>query len=233
MEKQLQVVGYVRVSSQIQAKEGISLEAQKDKIAQYCQLNDAKLLKIYSDNGVSGAKAANRKGFQDAIKLAIDKKAAFVCWDLSRFSRSTQEALKYSDLLAKVGADLVLLKEKIDTTTANGRLIFSIMSALNQFERELGGERTRTALQYRRSQGKKIGGHVPFGYDVEVDGILIPNKPEQRVIRTILRLYEEEHTYSFIADYLNKQGKTTKNGGKWYIQSVKNVILYNKKYGNE
>ncbi len=124
MEKtKIKAVGYIRVSTFRQADQGVSLDAQKEKINNWIAFKDAELIEIFSDNGISGT-SNNRPGFHKAIETAIKHKAAFVCYSMSRFCRSIKETLNFVESLEKAGVDLVSLVENFDTTTANGKLIF-------------------------------------------------------------------------------------------------------------
>lgn len=91
-------------------------------------------------------------------------------YSLSRLARSTKDAIAISDRLAKSGADLVSLSDRIDTTTATGTMAFRLLSAIAEFEADLVAERTKRALGHLRSQGKRISGRIPYGYDLATDG---------------------------------------------------------------
>ena len=222
-EKQILAVGYVRVSTNGQVENGISLPAQEAKIRAWAEANDAELLNIFHDQGMSGSKA-DRPGLLEALQLVRERKAALVVYSLSRFSRSTRDTLRIADMLNKAGADLVSLSERIDTTTAAGKMVFRMMAVLNEFERDQISERTRMALSHRRSQGKKLGGIVPYGYTANGEGNLTENPTEQQVIHRILRRNGVGWNLAKIARWLNDNDIVTKTGKQWYPQTVKNVI---------
>lgn len=217
------VVGYIRVSSLEQKEDGISLAAQKQKIQQWAELNEHPLLSIYSDEGISGTKT-NRVGLNAALDLACEKQAVFVVYSLSRFSRSTTDTLRFTSRLQKAGGELVSISEQIDTLSAAGKMIFRVLAVLNEFESDLGSERTKVALDYRRSQGLKTGGHIPYGYYVDEDLRLHPLQAEQQVINQIKAFRQDGKSYAFIVRYLNENNVSTKTGGKWHIQTVKNIL---------
>ena len=83
-------IGYIRVSTEQQADEGISLEAQKAKIAAWCEINDYQLAQVYVDAGISGKSMDKRTGLQDAL-AATKKDNALVVYSLSRLARSTKD----------------------------------------------------------------------------------------------------------------------------------------------
>ena len=112
-----QAIGYIRVSTEQQANEGVSLEAQKAKIAAWCVTNGYELVNVFVDAGISGKSMDKRPGLQDAMK-SLKKGMALVSYSLSRLARSSKDALSIGETVAKRKADMVSLSEQIDTTTA-------------------------------------------------------------------------------------------------------------------
>src|ERR1700722_7189304 len=107
-----QAVGYVRVSTEGQAQEGVSLDAQRAKIEAWTKLNGYELHAVHVDAGLSGGRADNRPALQRAIDEACQLKAALVVYSLSRLARSTRDTLGISERLDRAGAGLVRLSEK-------------------------------------------------------------------------------------------------------------------------
>ena len=106
-------IGYIRVSTQQQAEEGVSLEAQRAKIEAWCVINDYELTNVYCDSGISGTKS-DRPELLAALEHTT-KDTALICYSLSRLTRSTKDMLQLSEELNRKGANLVSLTEKIDT----------------------------------------------------------------------------------------------------------------------
>lgn len=221
-DKTIKIVGYCRISA---AKENdVSIPAQKSKIRQWAKLNDAEMLAMFDDNGISGTKT-NRPAFQQAFELAIREKAIIVTYSLSRFGRSTVDILNNINKLTKSGAGFVSLSENFDTTTAAGNLVLTIFAALAEFESKVGGERTKAALDHRKARGLKTGGHMPFGYDVDSNLKLIPNPAEQKVITYIRQMHARGKNMLWIANRLNERGiSTKKQGGRWFAQQIKKIL---------
>jgi len=216
-------IGYVRVSTEDQANGGVSLDAQRAKVEAWADLNGYELVDIHTDAGISGKRADNRPGLQDALK-DIGKGEALVVYSLSRLARSTRDTLDIADQLDKRGADLVSISEKIDTTTAAGKMVFRMLAVLNEFERDQVSERTRTALQYKRSRGEKTGGDVPYGYDL-VDGRLVKNRREQKAIRLIGELRAKGYSLRAIGKELEAKGYRTKRGkATWNPKTVSTIL---------
>lgn len=218
-------IGYIRVSTIGQATDGVSLDAQAAKMAMWADLNDYELTHVYSDTG-TGKRSDNRADFQAALDDACKSGAALVVYSLSRFARNTRETLEYSERMEKAGADLVSLSEKIDTTTAAGKMVFRMLAVLAEFERDQISERTRAALQYKKSQGQRISGRIPFGKDLAADGItLVDNPQEQRVIELIRELRADGLSLRAIAAELERRELATKTGGvKWQASTIQSIL---------
>jgi site-specific DNA recombinase len=219
----MKAIGYIRVSTQGQVDEGVSLEAQKSKIKAWCEVNDYELVNVYTDAGISGKTMANREGLLRALD-AVDRDVALVTYSMSRISRSTREMLSLADKLEKKGADLVSLTEKIDTTTAAGKMVFRMLAVLNEFERDQVSERTKAALAHKKTKGERIG-TVPYGFGLDDDGVaLVKNTQEQTILKSIQLLRGEGYKLREITEQLNRDGLLTRRGSEWRVQYVHNLL---------
>jgi site-specific DNA recombinase len=216
-------VGYVRVSTAGQAAEGVSLEAQRARIEAWAKVQGVELLAVHVDAGLSGSKADNRPALQAALAQACRKRAALVVYSLSRLARSTSDALAIFGRLGKAGADLVSLTESIDTTTASGKMIFGVLSVLNEFERDLIAERTRTALAHLRGQGRRVSGRAPYGYAF-ADGAVVPDVEEQGVVEEIRTLRALGLSVRKIAVALDEKGVPTRGAASWRPNLVHSIL---------
>ena len=215
---------YVRVSTAGQAIDGISLEAQESKARSYCEAAGMDVAAVYTDAGISGKDMKHRPGLLAALEHTCKSKGALVAYSLSRLARSTRDALDIADRLDKAGADMVSLSEKIDTTSAAGKMVFRMLAVLAEFERDLTAERTTAALHHLKAQGKRISGHIPFGYDLNPEtGDLIPNQVEQEAISLIRTMRAEGRTYQAIIEALEERGIRAKEGGKWHPSAIRNI----------
>ena len=219
----MKAIGYVRVSTQGQVEDGVSLDAQEAKVRAWADLNGAAEVVIFRDEGISGKRSDNRPGLQDAL-AAVGKGDALIVYSLSRLSRSTRDTLALSDLLTKKEADLVSLSEKIDTTSAAGKMVFRLLAVLSEFERDQISDRTRFALAHKRTLGEKTGGSVPYGFRVRA-GKLYPIPAEQKAVRLILDLAAAGESLRGICRKLEGAGVARKNGSRtWHPQSVLRII---------
>ena len=214
-------IGYIRVSTEQQVDEGVSLEAQKAKIVAWCKANDYDLANVYMDAGISGKSMDKRTGLADALK-AVKKDMVLVVYSLSRLARSTQDTLSIADGINKAGADLVSLTERIDTTGAMGKMMFTLMAAFNQLERDVTSERTKAALQHKKAKGEKYS-TTPFGYEA-IEGRLIEVKAEAQIVANIMQQRQSGSTLVEIATHLNANGIQGKKGGKWHASTVRYLI---------
>jgi len=215
------VVGYIRVSTEGQVEDGVSLDTQREKIEAWAKLHDEAEIVIYEDAGVSGASMEQRPGLQNALREACRRKAALVVYSLSRLARSTRDTLSISDRLSKSGAELVSLSERIDTTSASGKMIFRLLAVLAEFERDQISERTRAAMAHLRNSGRRISRFAPYGWDFDDDGeLLVRNLAEQKVMARMGRLRAQGLTFQEIAHRLTAAAVPTKHGGAPWTAKV-------------
>ena len=227
----MKAVGYARVSTDGQVTDGVSLEAQQARIRAWCEANDYSLMGVHIDAGLSGSRSDNRPALQASLNAACKNKAALIVYSLSRLARSTKDAIVISERLAKNGADLVSLSERIDTTTAAGKMVFRMLAVLAEFERDQVAERTRGALAHLRNKGKRISGKIPYGYDLALDGVsLMSNPKEQSGLQLIQRLRAKGLGRRRIAAQLTRRGIPTKSGSSWSPQTVASILRRAKMY---
>lgn len=219
------VIAYVRVSTTGQAEDGVSLDAQAAKIAAYCSLHDGELVATYTDAGLSGSRADNRPALQEAIDHVCKIGGCLVVYSLSRLARSTKDTIEIAERLSRADADLVSLSEKIDTTTAAGKMVFRLLAVMAEFERDLISERTTTAMQHKKAKGERVGA-IPVGYVLAADGVtLVPDDNQQEAIELIRQLREMGLSMRAIADELTRRGVPTKQGGTTWKHSTVQRIL--------
>lgn len=218
----MKALGYVRVSSEEQAKEGVSLEAQKAKIKLYAELKDLDLIGIVEDAGIS-AKNLKRPGVQRVLEMARNKEVdAVIILKLDRIFRNTVDALQTSAELDKWGVALHSIQENLDTKSAMGKFFFTLTAALAEMERNIVSERTEMALQHKKSKNERVG-HIPFGFHLADDGIhLEEDENEQWILREIKILKDQGLSLRKIADELNNR-EIQNRGGIWNHVSVKRV----------
>ena len=215
---------YLRYSPRPNADESLSLETQRDRCTAMCASRGLTILETFEDAATSAA-TDDRPGFQLAIAKACKKKACLVVYAISRFARSTQDCLHYAKLLNAAGAHLVSVTEPIDTTTAHGTLVFSILAALSQFERQLTAERTSDAMLRHQAAGRRMSYHVPYGYMPDPDDTsgIVPNDYEQGIARWIIAQHDGGISLREIARLLVARNVKSRSG-TWSHTTVSRII---------
>lgn len=177
----MNAVGYVRVSTIEQAKEGVSLDSQESRIRAYALLHDLNLREIIRDEGESG-KSLKRYGIEwmlDEIRSGMVD--AVIVLKLDRLSRSTKDTLFLMDFFKERGVAFHSINEKIDTESATGKFFLTIIAAFSEMERDLIAERTREALAHKKRIGEWCG-RAPFGFKIK-NGVLVEDPEQMRIIR--------------------------------------------------
>lgn len=211
-------IGYIRVSTEQQATEGVSLEAQRAKIESWCLANGYELVSVFVDAGISGKRMDTRKELLAAL-ASLKKGMALVSYSLSRLARSTKDVLTIGEQVAKKQGDLVSLTERIDTSSAAGKMMFQMLAVLAEFERNLVAERTTASLQHKKATGQKYTGQDPFGFE-SIEGRLVEVQAEAQVVAEIQASRQGGKTLQAIADGLNARGIPTKTGKQWQPATI-------------
>lgn len=217
-------IGYIRVSSGKQAR-GMSLQDQEERIRAWCVARGFELVRIYVEKK-SGKNIKGRPQFQAALDHACREAAALIVWSMDRFARNTRQALETGERLETAGADLVVLKHNIDTTTAAGRLFFTMVAAFAEFEREQLSERMQNAAAYRKEHGLKYSPNVPYGKRLASGGRLEADPQEQQVLAQ-MKSWRLRGGYSLarVAERLEREGVLTKTGKKrWSRALIASII---------
>lgn len=207
----MKAIGYIRVSTDHQVKSGLSIQAQEKQIRSYCELYNIKLVSIIKDEGLS-AKTLRRAGLQRVLSLLGTSADALIVAKLDRLTRSVKDLGSLIDDYFSTYS-LVSVNEKIDTSSATGRMVLNVLASVSQWEREVIAERIVVALQVKKSTGYKLG-QAPFGYS-NVDGLLVENEKEQEILSEIATLQAKGYCYNAIATELNRRGYATRRNKQW------------------
>ena len=217
-------VGYVRVSTTRQASEGVSLDAQRAAIEAECAKRGLRLSAVFADEGVSARRRSKREGLAQAIAAAKAKRAALIVYSLSRFARSTRDALAMIEDLDRSKCAFVSVSEHLETSSACGRFVLTVLAAVAQFQSEITGENTRDAFAHLRANGRKTGGSVPFGYVADAEGNLTAHPVEGEVLEAILALRGKGATLRGIVETLNAHGVPTRGAKAWTLTQVARIV---------
>jgi DNA invertase Pin-like site-specific DNA recombinase len=217
------VIGYVRVSTDEQASQGVSLDAQDARIRAYAVAQAREIDEMVVDAGQS-AKTLQRPGIARILAaIRAGEVEALVVLKLDRLTRSTRDLADLLDLTAKHDVALVSLSESLDTSTAAGRMVVSMLGVVAQWEREAISERTASALGHKRAQGK-VYGKTPFGYRRDGSN-LVPDPATQLALAEMIRLDRAGASYREIGAMLEARNiATSQAGARWYPSSVRAVL---------
>ena len=180
-------VGYIRVSTEEQATEGVSIQTQDEKVRAYATRRNLNLIDVVVESGVSeGKPLEEREGGRRVLDLVRSKAvAAVVVVKLDRAFRDAADCLMVTREWDRRGVSFHILdmgRQSIDTSSAMGRIFLTMAAGFVELERNLIRERTSTALQHKKAKGERVG-EVPFGRNLADDGeTLIENPREQAVI---------------------------------------------------
>ena len=201
---------YMRVSTEDQAREGFSLPEQKERLEAYCKFNDYNIVEYYKDAGISAKTGNYRPEYERMLEDGKNGKInMFIALKLDRVTRSVKDWESLIEFTEKYNIDLALVNDKIDTTTANGKMVSRIMMSVSQNEIERTSERTIIGLEGAIKQGH-IPARAPLGYK-HIDKVLVPDPLTKDIVIRIFNLYFEGWTYFRIANLFNEEkvlGKT-------------------------
>ena len=227
VDKTLRSAIYTRVSTEDQAKEGFSLDAQLDKLRSYCKARDWIISGEYVDDGYSG-----RNTKRPAYSKMLNEKDN---WDIllvikmDRIHRNSKNFMLMMEELKKYSKEFVSMTESLDTSTAMGRFVMDIIQRIAQLESEQIGERVYVGMEQKaKTNGGVLGFNIPFGYNY-VNGELTVNKDESFYVKEIFDLYYSGSSMKKIAESFNKRNIPTKQNKKWGSQTI-SLILKNPLY---
>lgn len=226
----MKAIGYIRVSTQEQAVEGISLENQKERIKNYCSYKNLELLEILEDAGISGGKNKSRSGFitlLDTIENnGID---VLVLYSVERLSRDMLTLLAFERLSNECDIELHTIEGQIDTSTPDGFMNFAMKAFIGEMERRQIKYRTKKAMEYKKQQNNVVGS-IPYGY-TRIDDNLIENEEERKVIKLVNNLYQTTKNLSAICRELTEKNIFTRTGKKFDAGQIKRLLKnYNIKF---
>ncbi|WP_026370024.1 recombinase family protein [Kallotenue papyrolyticum] len=219
---------YLRVSTEEQADEGFGLDVQRTQTSAYATAFGLTLVGEYADEGVSGT-----KGIGERPQLAAAIQAAkaghyktLIVPAIDRLARRVSLLLQIWDELEAAGVTIVLVKERIDTSTAVGRLMRTVIAAIAEFERDNIVARTTDGRNARGKLDGEKGGRVPYGYvrngSIEIE----PTKAA--VVRRIFALHRRRFSLAEICAQLNEDRVPTPQGGVTWYPATLRIILKNK-----
>lgn len=229
-------VAYIRVSTDEQAASGLGLADQAVRVRAYCDCRGLALTDLIEDAGHSaGIPLADRPGGARLVASLAKRggPAHVVILNLARAFRSAVDCLTTVGRWKRRGVTLHIVDlggASIDSSTATGKLLLTLIAAVAEMERNLTAERTAAALRQLRARGMRAGA-VPYGFALDPtdpdEQRLIACDIEQSAIDDMLRMRADGLSLRTIADVLTDQHIPTKGGLPWTHQSVASVLARN------
>jgi putative DNA-invertase from lambdoid prophage Rac len=202
----LTVYGYARVSTERQADEGVSLEEQIRRIEGRALEQGWQIADIFVERGISGSVPLGDRPQGARLLAMLQPGDVVIAAKLDRIFRSALDALTIMEDLKRRRISLWLLDLGGDVSGDGiARLVFKILSAVAEWERERIGERIRDAKRHQRRSGQYLGGDRPFGWDIGEDGVLVAKEDEQRALAEMQALRSQGMSYRAIADHMRAE----------------------------
>lgn len=219
----MRIAAYARVSTEDQATEGYSLDAQIDMLRAYAESQDWIISGEYIDDGYTGRNS--RRPEYSRMMSEIKEWDAIAVVKMDRIHRNSRNFMAMMDLLDKKDKKFVSLNESLDTSTASGSFMVDMMQRIAQLESDQIGERTYIGMREKAesSEGRIMGFTPPFGYGIS-KGELIAEDEELDTVKRIFGWYGEGMTMDEICRILNREGTLTRRSNYWNKFNLRNIL---------
>jgi len=213
---------YARVSTEDQAREGFSLDAQMKKLEAHCKMWNYTPVGRFIDDGYSG-RTTDRPEYKKMMD-SMDEWDILLVLKMDRIHRNSMNFALMMNTLSENNKEFCSVHEKFNTKAAMGRFVMDLMQRIAQLESEQIGERVLMGMTRKAKHGTgTLGSGHPYGYSFE-DGNLKINLDEALTVRAIYNLYMKKLSVSEIARTLNDAHIPAKKGGSWNRQSIDGIL---------
>lgn len=213
---------YARVSTEDQATEGFSLDAQMRRLEMYSDMEGWVIAGKYREEGHTG-RNTNRPEYQRMMNEQ-DQWDVILVLKMDRIHRNSKNFTQMMENLTSCGKNFCSIQEQFDTKSAMGRFVMDLMQRIAQLESEQISERVKIGMERKARYGNGLlGSGHPYGYEYSHGELHIIND-EMYTIKAIYNMYCKKYSMNFIASMLNDAMIPAKKGGKWNKQSICNIL---------
>ena len=207
--------------------DSFGLETQRDAISKYCTANGLELVQIFEDPAFSGSLPPLERPGLRAVLEAVQEGDKVVVPRLDRIARDLYLSLWVEKEIRKAGAELISISEPYRWNDPTQKLLLNIIMSFAEFEKSLITSRLSSGRKTKARQGGYAGGKAPIGYKAERgDKALILDEEKAGTVKRVFELREARPDDSLkkIADILNAEGYTTKEGRQFHAMQVKRIL---------
>ncbi len=229
--------GYIRVSTETQAEKGGGLDVQEKAIRDYAESKGIQVTRIFKDAGISGTKE-NRPALDELLIETIKEGDVIIVHNTSRLWRDIFAQATIMKAVQTAKANIYSIDDpEFDIykfmTDPNNFMISSMMGMLDQWERMTIARKLARGRSAKANKGTKPAGVCPLGYQYSADKKTVEiNQDESVIVKRIFTELQKGNSLQKIADALNTEGITTRNGKAWTRGSL-HVIAKNRFYIGE